>query len=283
MSEGVIGSGCSRLAFRTVVWPGGSPGAERVGVPEPARLLGVLPDLLLEVPVEVELRLDRGAAEAVVAVGGVQEAAFAPLVVVVLDDGPRPLLAHAGHPRQGLEVPPVEEVAQLVRLYGLGGLRGGPLVHAAHELQHPLDARRADAAPEVVDLAHRREGVVVLPVPDELPHPLDRRPVLGHELDGHPVADVPAVGPRHVLRREHHLHLDRRRVEGEAHGNARRDLLQQPPAEHVVFEIRIKHWTHILPSDPDFPIRNWASSWASGFRLRGSRLRGSGYRLDPAA
>jgi hypothetical protein len=133
--------------------------------------------------------------KAVVAVGGVQEAPPALLVLVELDHGAGALLAHTGQPSERLHVPRVHERLKLFGVHRLGYLRGGPLVHAAHELQDTLHATRADAAPEVVDLAHRREGVVVLPVPDVLAHPLDRRRVLGHELDSHRVSDVAAVRP----------------------------------------------------------------------------------------
>jgi hypothetical protein len=89
----------------------------------------------------------------------------------------------------------------------------------------------------VVDLAHRREGVVVLPVPDVLADPLDGRSVIGDELDGDSVPDVAAVGPWEILRGVHHLYLDRRRIEREVHRNPRCNLLHQPPAEDVIFEI----------------------------------------------
>src|SRR5215210_7014616 len=98
-------------------------------------------------------------------------------------------------------------------------------------------ALRADAASEVVDLAHRREGVVTLPVPDVLAHPLDGRSIIGDELDGDSVPDVAAIRPREVLRGVHHLYLYRRRIKREVHRNPRCHLLHQPPAEDVVFKI----------------------------------------------
>jgi hypothetical protein len=70
----------------------------------------------------------------------------------------------------------------------------------------------------VVDLAHRRELVVLFPPPDELAHPLYGRRVLWDELYGHTVADVPAVRPRQVLGVVLYLHLHPRRVERKVNG-----------------------------------------------------------------
>jgi hypothetical protein len=89
----------------------------------------------------------------------------------------------------------------------------------------------------VVDLAHRREGVVLLPAPDELPYPLDGRRILGDELDGHRIPHVAAVGAGQLLGGGLNLHLYRRRVEREVDGNPRCDLLEQAPAKDIVLEI----------------------------------------------
>jgi hypothetical protein len=143
--------------------------------------------------------------------------------------------------RQHLEIAPAEDLTQLVEFQHLGRLGRGPLVHAANPLQHALHAIRADTAPEVVDLAHRREGVVILPVPHELADALDRRGILWDELDGDRVPDVASVGPWQGLRGVHHLYLDRRRIKREMHRNSRRNLLHQPPSKDVIFGVRLEH------------------------------------------
>src|SRR5918994_2209152 len=210
---------------------------EGVRVAERACPHRVVEDLFLEVTVQVELRDDGPATEAVVAVGGVEETPVAPLVLEELDDGAGALLAEPRQPRERLAVLLTYEVAQLLVVHRFGSLGCGPLVHAADPLEHTLHAIGADAAPEVVDLAHPCESVVLLPAPDELPHPLDGRSVLGDELDRHRVSDVAAVGAGDALREGLDLHFDRRRVEGEVYRYARRYLLHQAPAERVVFEI----------------------------------------------
>ena len=95
-----------RFALRTVVWPGGSSGPSGSGSPSLRALHRVVPHLLFQVSPEVELRDHRLAPETVVAVGGIQKAPVAPLVLVELDDGAGPLLAHARQPRQRLEISP---------------------------------------------------------------------------------------------------------------------------------------------------------------------------------
>src|SRR5918998_42578 len=203
----------------------------RVFIPTPAILVvwkslpRVLVDLLLEVPIQLQLRDHRPTAEAVVAVGGIEEAPVAPLVLVEIDHGPGALLAETRQTRQRLEVLLRNEIPQLLVAYRLGGLGRGPPVHAAHHFQDAPYALRADAAPEVVDLAHPRKRVVLLPVPDELPHALDGRGVFRDELDRHRVAHVAAVGAGQVLGEGLYLHFYRRRVEGEVHRNTGHDLL----------------------------------------------------------
>jgi hypothetical protein len=98
----------------------------------------------------------------------------------------------------------------------------------------------------VVDLAHRRELVVLLPTPDELAHPLHSRRVLRYELYGHAIAYVPTVRSRQVLGGVLNLHLHPRRVEREVDGYARRDFLHEATAEDIVLEIRLKHRDQIL-------------------------------------
>src|SRR3712207_544188 len=83
-------------------------------------------------------------------------------------------------------------------------------------------------------------------------HPLDGRGVFGDEFDRHRVADVAAVGAGQVLGEGLDLHFDRRRIEREVDRDAGRDLLHQPPAERVVFEIGLKHRDRILP--PPVPL-----------------------------
>src|SRR5215218_8771085 len=78
-------------------------------------------------------------------------------------------------------------------------------------------------------------------VPHELADPLDRRGILGDELDGDRVPDVAPIGPWQVLRGVHHLYLDRGRIEREMHRNPRRNLLHQPPSKDVIFGVRLEH------------------------------------------
>src|SRR5215212_8425695 len=119
----------------------------------------MIPDLLLEVPIQIQLRNHGTAPEAVVAVGGVEEAPVTLLVLIEVGNGASAFLAHPRQPRQRLDVLIRYELSQLLRSYGFGGFCRGPPVHAAYAPQHALHALRADAAPQVVDLAHRREGV----------------------------------------------------------------------------------------------------------------------------
>ena len=136
-----------------------------------------------------------------------------------------PLLPKTGQARERLRVLCLYQLFELVRFDRFGGLGGGPLVHAARPLEDALHAPGIGTTPEVIDLAHRRELVVLLPAPDELAHTLYRRRVLWDELYSHPVAYVAAVRPTQMLGGVLDLHLHHRRVEREVNGYTRRNLL----------------------------------------------------------
>src|SRR5215208_2180836 len=207
--------------------------AERVRVAQRLSPGGVVRNL----PLQVQLREDRRPTEAVVAVGGIEEAAVALLVPVELDHGVCPLLAEAGQAAEGLRVLRLYHLLKLFGTNGFGGLGGGPLVYTSHQLQNPLHALWVHTAPKVINLAHRRKLVVLLPAPHKLAHPLNRRRVLRNKLYGHRITHVAAVRPRQVLGERLDLHLHARRVEGEVHRYAWRDLLHQAAPEDIIFEL----------------------------------------------